>query len=107
MQAVVGVTRRSVPVQAMMSGVVSPISGTPSMTGVLEPPSGNGESPVSGALSITGLFESPSVRGAVRGSTNAVVGGCDAPGVSGGCSDNDCAGWECVADDSICAIVGW
>ena len=77
------------------------------MTGVLEPPSGNGGSPVSGALSMTGVLESSSVSGVVRGGTNSVVGGCDAPGVSGGCSDNDCAGWECVADDSICAIVGW
>ena len=56
---------------------------------------------------MTGLLESPSVRGAVRGGTNSVVGGYDAPGVSGGCSGNDCAGWECVADDPIRAIVGW
>ena len=35
------------------------------MTGVLEPPSGNGGSPVSGAPSMTGGLESPSVRGAV------------------------------------------
>ena len=77
------------------------------MTGVLEPPSGNGGSPVSGAPSMTGVLESSSVRGADRGGTNSVVGGCDAPGVSGGCSGNDCAGWERVADDSIRAIVGW
>ena len=56
---------------------------------------------------MTSVLESPSARGAVRGVTNFVVGGCDAPGVSRGCSGNDGAGWECVADDSICAIVGW
>ena len=56
---------------------------------------------------MTGVLEPSSVRGAVRGGTNSVVGGCDAPGVSGGCSGNDCAGWEYVADDSIRAIVGW
>ena len=76
------------------------------MTGVLEPPSGNGGSSISGAPFTTGVLESPSVRGAVRGGTTSVVGGCDAPGVSGGCSGNDCADWECVADDSIRAIVG-
>ena len=77
------------------------------MTGVLEPPSGNGGSPVSGVPSMTSVLESPSVRNAIRGGTKSVVGECDAPGVSGGCSGNDCAGWECVADDSIRAIVGW
>ena len=73
----------------------------------LNPPKGNGGSPVSGAPSMTGVLESPSTRGAVRGGTNSVFGGCDSPGVSGGCSVNDCAGWEYVADDSIRAIVGW
>ena len=77
------------------------------MTGVLEPPIGNGGYPVSGTPSMTGVLESPKVRGAVRGRTNSVVGGCDAPGVSRGCFGNDCAGWECVADDSTRAIVGW
>ena len=77
------------------------------MTGVLEPPSGNGGSPVSGAPSMTGVLESSSVRGAVRGVTNSVDGGCDAPGVSGGCFGNDCAGWERIADDYIRAIDDW
>ena len=76
------------------------------MTGVLEPPSGNGGSPVCGARSMTGV-ESPGVRGAVRGATNSVVGGCDAPDLSGGCPGNYGADWECVADDSIPAIIGW
>ena len=64
------------------------------MTGVLEPPSGNDGSPVSGAPSMTGVLDSPSVRGADRGATDSAVGDCDATGVSAGCSGNDGAGWH-------------
>ena len=44
-------------------GGVSPVSGVPFMTGVLEPPSGNGGFPDGGPPSMTGVLESPKCKG--------------------------------------------
>ena len=49
-------------------GGASPVGGAPSMTSVLEPPSGGGGFTASGAPSLTGcVLESPRVVGAVIG----------------------------------------
>ena len=73
-------------------GGAIPISGAPSMTGVLEPPSGSGASPVSVPPSITGVLESACVRGAIRSNPNFAVGDCDAPDGSRDCSGHHGSG---------------